>query len=76
MRKPEELRSIVTTWNETHPNRKNQPTLYFVVDKLLQSIVDSLDFDVFEENPQVLKFRCSNLPLVGELELKKKTNNC
>jgi len=75
MRKPEELSSIVTTWNETHPNRKDQPTLYFVIDRLLQNIVDALSFEVFEENPQILKFRCANFPLIGELELKKKTNN-
>lgn len=75
MRKPEELSSIVTSWNETHPNRKDQPTLYFVIDRLLQNIVDALSFEVFEENPQILKFRCANFPLIGELELKKKTNN-
>lgn len=75
MRKPEELCSIVTSWNETHPNRKDQPTLYFVIDRLLQNIVDALDFEVFEDNEQILKFRCTNFPLIGELELKKKTNN-
>lgn len=75
MRKPEELSCIVTTWNETHPNRKDQPTLYFVIDRLLQNIVDALNFEVFEDNSQVLKFKCVNFPLVGELELKKKTNN-
>lgn len=75
MRKPEELSSIVTSWNETHPNRKDQPTLYFVIDSLLQNIVDALNFEVFEDNSKVLKFKCVNFPLVGELELKKKTNN-
>lgn len=75
MRKPEELCSIVTTWNETHPNRKDQPTLYFVIDRLLQNIVDALRFEVFEDNAQIRKFKCANFPLIGELELKKKTNN-
>ena len=75
MRKSEELCSIVNNWNETHPNRKDQPTLYFVIDKLLQNIVDALNFEVFEDNAQILKFRCTNFPLIGELELKKKTNN-
>lgn len=75
MRKPEELCSIVTTWNETHPNRQDQPTLYFVIDRLLQNIVDALNFEVFEDNTQILKFKCTNFPLIGELELKKKTNN-
>lgn len=75
MRKPEELCSIITTWNETHPNRKDQPTLYFVIDRLLQNIVDALNFEVFEDNAQIRKFKCANFPLIGELELKKKTNN-
>lgn len=75
MRKSEDLCSILTTWNETHPNRKDQPTLYFVIDRLLQNIVDALNFEVFEDNAQILKFRCTNFPLIGELELKKKTNN-
>ena len=75
MRKSEELCSIVNNWNETHPNRKDQPTLYFVIDRLLQNIVDALNFEVFEDNAQILKFRCTNFPLIGELELKKKTNN-
>lgn len=44
MRKPEELCSIVKTWDETHPNRKDQPSLYFVIDRLLQNIVDCFKF--------------------------------
>ena len=75
MRKPEELRSVVDAWNETHTNRKDQPTMYFVIDRLLQNIVDALSFEIFENNSHVLKFRCVNFPLIGELELKKKTNN-
>lgn len=75
MTKREELSKIVSEWSDTHPNRKDQPTLYFVIDRLLQNIVDSLEFDVFEENAQVLKFKCSNFPINGKLEIKKKTNN-
>ena len=75
MRTLEDLCSIIATWNETHPNRKDQPTLYFVVDKILQNIVDALEFDVFEENDKEFKFKCVNFPLVGELNLKKKNDN-
>ena len=75
MKKREELSKVVSEWNETHPNRKDQPTLYFVMNKLLQNIVDTLEFDVFEENNKVLKFKCINFPIIGELELKKKNDN-
>ena len=75
MKKREELSKVVSEWNETHPNRKDQPTLYFVMNKLLQNIVDTLEFDVFEENNKVLKFKCINFPVIGELELKKKNDN-
>lgn len=75
MKKREELSKVVSEWNETHPNRKDQPTLYFVMNKLLQNIVDILEFDVFEENNKVLKFKCINFPVIGELELKKKNDN-
>lgn len=75
MKKREELSKAVSEWNETHPNRKDQPTLYFVMNKLLQNIVDTLEFDVFEENNKVLKFKCINFPVIGELELNKKNDN-
>jgi len=75
MRERKELEGVISCWNEIYPNRKNQPTLLFVTDTILQSIAKDLGFVICEENDKTLTFKCLNFPLIGELDLNKKAKN-
>lgn len=75
MKERKELEGVVSCWNEIYPNRKNQPTLLFVTDTILQSISKDLGFVICEENDKTLTFKCLNFPLIGELDLNKKAEN-